>query len=499
MGRDAEFARPNRFRLRARRFALNLPCSCAARRLQWSPFVVASWYAFGALLPRPSGVAVILSVLAFAGSALAQVPAPALPTDHTLAELIHDSLSARPELSQALAVVRAQEERVSQAGAMPDPMFQVGIQNDGFTSIEIGQMPTSFISFMASQTFPWPGKRPLREEVAQLAAGQNMKGVLRLRLSTEAEVRRTYLELVLARDRLALLEQLHTLWERSAAFAQVRYETGGGAQADVLRAQLELSRVEQRRFALLAVEQGLIRALNRLRSHPLGEPIDTSTAHIRDWATLAPFERLFSVEDALKRSPELAAARLGTMRADKALNLADKSYFPDLTVSAGIMYRGQLPPMWLATVGGPVPIFAGSKQNRLVAENGALLSAAQADARAIEQLIRLRSAERSVAFSALRQTIEVYQRGLLAQSGATADSMLAQYRVGKVSILSVLEATLGFIADQDGFLESIAAAQRILIAEAEVSLAAGSTPNPNALAPTAMPGAGDSTESASGM
>src|SRR4051812_12746908 len=115
MGRDAEFARPNRFRLRARRFALNLPCSCAARRLQWSPFVVASWYAFGALLPRPSGVAVILSVLAFAGSALAQVPAPALPTDHTLAELIHDSLSARPELSQALAVARAQEERVSQA------------------------------------------------------------------------------------------------------------------------------------------------------------------------------------------------------------------------------------------------------------------------------------------------------------------------------------------------------------------------------------------------
>jgi outer membrane protein TolC len=216
--------------------------------------------------------------------------------------------------------------------------------------------------------------------------------------------------------------------------------------------------------------------------------------------TLAPLEAVFSAKQALSRSPELAAARLATTRADKALTLADKGYYPDLTVSAGIMYRGQLPPMWLATIAGPLPIFSGSKQTRAVAENTALLSAAHHEQRTIEQLLGLRSEERHAAFSALRQIIDLYQRALLIQSAATTESMLAQYRVGKVSFSSVLEANAGLIADQDGFLESVAAAQRILIAEAELNLVASAMPTASASASTAMPGAESTPNgSASGM
>ena len=440
---------------------------------------------------------VVLSLLVLAPPARAQARQAALPSDPTLARLIQDSLSARPELAQAMAIARASEERVSQAGAMPDPMLQVGMQNDGFTSIEVGRMATSFVSVMATQTFPWPGKRGLREEVAQLGASQNMKVVARVRLSTEADVRRAYLDLLLIRDRLELIAQLQAIWRRSAAFAQVRYETGAGAQTDVLRAELELSRLEQRRFALLAQEQGRVQTLNRLRVHPLSEPIDTASTHLRDLATLAPFEGAFSVEQALLRSPELAAARLGTTRADKALTLADKSYYPDLTVAAGVMYRGQLPPMWLATIAGPVPIFSGRKQGRAVAESAAVLNAARAEVKTTEQLLQLRSEERRIAFSALRQTIDLYRRTLLVQSAATTESTLAQYRVGKVTFSSVLEANAGFIADQDGFLESIAAAQRLLIAEAELNLAPATMPTGSASASAAMPGAASTPDSSS--
>ena len=388
-----------------------------------------------------------------------------------------------------MAVSHANKERVSQAGAMPDPMLQVGIQNDGFTSIEIGRMGTSFVSLMASQTFPWPGKLGLREQVAELGSSQSLKVVARLRLSTEADVRREYLELVLVRDRLGLLGQLEGIWQRSASFAQSRYETGGGPQADVLRARLEQSRLQQRRFALLAQERSRIQALNRLSGQPLLRPIDTTNAHIKDLTTLAPLERVFSVKEALARSPELAAARIDTARADKALSLAGKSYYPDLTVSAGFMYRGQLPPMWLATIAGPVPIFSGSKQSHAVAENGALLQAAHSEVTTVEQLLRLRSEDRHAAFSALRQTIELYQQGLLVQSAATTESTLAQYQVGKVAFAAVLEANAGLIADQDGYLESVAAAERLLIAEAEVSLASLVMPAGGVSASSAMPGA----------
>ena len=441
---------------------------------------------------------VVVGLLAFSLPARAEAPQMALPSDATLTRLIDESLAARPELAKAEAVVHAEQERISQAGAWPDPMLQIGIQNDGFTSIEVGRMETSFVSFMASQTFPWPGKTGLRKDVATLGATQGQQLLMRARLSTEAEVRRVYLDLLVVRDKVELLEELAAIWEKSFGVARVRYEAGNGAQSDVLRAQLEQIRIKQRRIGLEAEERSRFQALNRLRNHPLGEPIAIST-RLRDLPPVAQFADRFSPEQALARSPELAEARLGIARAERSVTLAEKSYYPDLVVGTGVMVRGMLPPMWLVTMGGALPVFAASKQRRAVAENRAWASAAQDDVAAVEQVLRLRSEERRTAFSALVQTIDLYNQGLLVQSGATSESTLSQYKVGKVTFASVLEANSGLIADRGGYLQAVAAAYRVLIAEAEASLAPTVMPGGDAGASAAMPGAGSSTmETANG-
>jgi hypothetical protein len=92
--------------------------------------------------------------------------------------------------------------------------------------------------------------------------------------------------------------------------------------------------------------------------------------------------------------------------------------------------------------------------------------------------------------------VDIYQQGLLIQSQASAESTLAQYQVGKVSFASVLEANAGFIADQEGYLETVAAAYRILNAQAELSLAPTSIPSGVASGSSAMPG--PTTTSSSG-
>jgi outer membrane protein TolC len=411
----------------------------------------------------------LAALLAVARVSRAEPTEPALPADPTLSRLIAESLAARPEIAGARALADADRDQVSQAGALPDPMLQLGIQNDGFTSIEIGRMDTSFVSIMAQQTLPWPGKRGLRAEVAGLGAAQARQAIARLQLATEADVRRAYLDLVLARDRLALLAALAAVWQNALGVARVRYVAGDGAQSDVLRAQLEIERLGQRRLAVGADERSRVQQLNRLRAHPLDEPID-SPAHVRDLAALAGLDARFSADRAVAHSPELAAARLAITRAERTVALAGKSAYPDLTVATGVMIRGALPPMWAVTVGGPLPVFAGARQRREVAEGQARASAARSEAAAVEQLLRLRVAERRTAFAALVATVELYQRGLLVQSQATTESTLAQYKVGKVAFASVLEASAGFIADQDGFLAAVAAAHRLVIADDEISL-----------------------------
>lgn len=417
---------------------------------------------------------------------------PVLPTDPVLSQLIEESVAARPELRQADAAVRAERERIPQAGALPDPVLSLGIQNDGFEEIMIGKMETSFYQVMLSQGLPWPGKRGLRTDVARLGAEEAGAVLSRARLRTEADVRRAYVDLLLARDRLELLKRLEQIWSTSAGFARSRYESGDGAQSDILRAQLEQNRLRQRRWGLEAQERTAVQTLNRLRGRPVDEPIPTSTS-VRELSIPELPSPDAALADALARSPELAQARLGAARADKSVDLAKRERFPDFSVNAGIMPRGQLEPMWLAGVSVGLPVWSYRKQNRAVAESRARAEASAGGAEAIEQVLRLRVAERRSAYEAVVETARLFREGLLVQSRATAESTLAQYRVGKVTFASVLEANAGYIGDEEGFLAALADAQRIAIDAAEVSLDPIGVPGAGgAMATGGMPGAGAS-------
>jgi outer membrane protein TolC len=171
------------------------------------------------------------------------------------------------------------------------------------------------------------------------------------------------------------------------------------------------------------------------------------------------------------------------------VDLARRERFPDLAVQAGVMPRGELEPMWTLGVSIGLPIWSSRKQGRAVAESEARAQAGARAQEAVEQILGLRVAERRTAALALLDTVRLYREGLLVQSRATAESTLAQYKVGKVTFASVLEANAGYIADEESFLGTVADAQRVAIATDEVSLE--STAGPAAVAAGGgMPGAG---------
>jgi outer membrane protein, heavy metal efflux system len=416
---------------------------------------------------RMRAAPVLLSLaLVVPAAAPAQTPGAA-PPDPVLDELVRAALEARPELRQARSLVRAAEERVPQAGRLPDPTLTLGIQNDGFQAIQIGKMETSYWQVMVTQPLPWPGKQGLRADAAGLEARAAGASLERVRLSVEAEVRRTYLDLLLSRDRLQLLAKLEALWQQSEGLARIRYEVGEAPQSDLLRAQLERTRLRQRRSALEADERTRIQALNRLRGRPLAEPVAT-TLGLRDLADppLLPLEEARA--DAEARSPELAAARFGREASERKLDLARRDRYPDFAVTAGVMPRGSLDPMWLLSVGITLPVYG--RQSHAVEESLARERAGAEGEEAVLHLLRLRVEERRALLASLLSVNQLYRSGLLVQSEATVASTTAQYKVGRVTFASVLEALAGYLADVDGFFQSIAEAQRVAIAEREVSL-----------------------------
>ena len=309
----------------------------------------------------------LLASLAIAAAPASPPPVP-LAADRAVATLVEQALQNSPDIGRADASARADLDRVPQVGSLPDPTLTLGIQNDGFDGLQIGTMETSYWQVMATQPVPWPGKLGARKATARAQASGAGAEAARLRLTITAEVERAYVDLLLVRGQLELLGKLEVLWNEAEVMARTRYEVGQGTQSDLLRAQLERTRLRSRRVALEGEERIRIQALNRLRVHPLDEPIPTP----RPLAGFAdPLLRTVPVAlaDAEQRSPDLAIAARSVEAADRRLDSARMDWFPDFAVTAGVMPRGQLVPMWTVQLGITLPVFGASKQGKAVEES----------------------------------------------------------------------------------------------------------------------------------
>ncbi|BDU73144.1 TolC family protein [Mesoterricola silvestris] len=449
-------------------------------------------------------VRLALGIIPVVGWAQLQAQSPIPPSapyqqsssidDPLLRRLIQEALDRNPSLAQAKALVEAEKERIPQAKVLPDPSLTLGLQNDGFKGIQVGKMETSYYQVMVTQPLPWPGKRALRGDIATLGAEAARSTTDRTRLTLIADLKRAYYGLLLVRGQLDLLDQQAMFWQKASDITRVRYEVGQGSQADLLRAQLEQNRIRQARLALNSQEGVLLATLNRLRGAGAAESVPT-TARIADLAPQAP-----AVSDWLQRaekeSPELQAARIGARQAERSLDLAKRDRYPDFAVSAGLMPRGGLDPMWQVGVSISLPIWSRQKQQRAVHEQEYRRTAQGSEAENVRNLLGQRIQERATQFQAAQETLKLYKEGLLVQSESSFQANLAQYEAGRAPFLSVLEALNGWIADRGGYLQAVAQVLSLQIAQEEFNLTGTPTISAQSLNSAAM-GMGGSPSGAS--
>lgn len=210
-------------------------------------------------------------------------------------------------------------------------------------------------------------------------------------------------------------------------------------------------------------------AINRLRGHPLDENVATRV--LTQLSFPAPPDESQATTQLLQTNPEYLAARAGILGAERTRDLSRRQYLPDVSVGAGVMARGSLDPMWTVTIGVPLPVFAATKQSRGVAEAEATLTSTQRSAEALEQIVRLRTAQRLAYWRTLSGVWRSYQDRLLTEAEAVAASTLIQYRIGKVPFASVLEATAASIELIDASYSVLADGWLLAIAQDESSLA----------------------------
>ena len=409
--------------------------------------------------------AIVLALAVCAAPLRAGAPPSVASEAPLLGSLIDEALARNPEVVAAQDAVSAARSRPDQARSLPNPMLSLVYTNDGW-SPTLGARDMTTLAFMGGQDLPYPGKRRLRGDILAREAEQVEQQLERLRLGVAARVKRAYYGLVLSRDLLDLIREQEEIWKQIEGVARARYVVGQGAQQDVLRVQIEVTRIEQLRTEQEAEVEIRVAELNRLLDRPAVSALETQAR-----LTVRPVEG--NLDDILDRlggiSPELKSASVGVERAALAVALARKEFKPDFSVQAGYMNRGGLDPMWQAGVGISVPLY----RKRLSAG----LAESEAQARAVERLVesvrlqrRFRTQERLAQLKATERIATLYGQGIIPQDRMSVDAAVANYQTGKVPFIAVLEALTTLYNDRATHLALLANHEKTRASLEEASL-----------------------------
>lgn len=360
------------------------------------------------------------------------------------------------------------------AGVVNFPLRSLSFSDDDMTMKMIG----------IDQVFPYRGKLGLRERVAKREAEVAAAAADSVRLATVRDTKTAYYELAYVDQALAIASRNHGVLSDVAIVAQARYSAGRGAQAEVLRATLEATRLNESVNALRVEQTSALALLNSLLDLPsetvvpapkipqriAAAAVPQSAAGIRfssqslgASAADSPLPPLTELQAlAIRTSPVMRASEAMIAAKTAELELARKDFLPDVGLSLQYGQRsgysaaadGASAPrsdMISAVVSIPIPLQKRRKQDALVSAAGSELAALESDRAATENSVRSRVARLYADIGHNRTQMALYVKAILPQGRATLASATGNYQSGTGDLIAVLNAQATIFEYETGY------------------------------------------------
>jgi outer membrane protein, heavy metal efflux system len=360
-----------------------------------------------------------------------QSPAP-------LSELLAEALQNNSDLKAGEHTWRAATYMRGQVTALPNSQFTLQEFSVGSPRPFAGFNASDFayIGIGASQELPYPGKRQLKGQAADAAAEVQHAQIGVLQASIAEQIKTAYFRLGYLQQTLALLESSRTTLSQVIDSEVARYSAGQGSQMEVLKAQLERTKlareITMHHEEMWEIEADLKWLLHRPQesSDLVAEELMPATLHYAA-PELLDFVR--------KQNPEVRMESSSVVKQDAELKSAERQGKPDFSI--GYMYERtgtDFPAYYMLTLGMVLP-----RRSRVRAEVGEAAESLAAAREHLDAAQQQKLADTQKQFTAASTTAELltqYRDGLVPQADAVFHSGLAGYESNKQSLTSVLTA-----------------------------------------------------------
>jgi outer membrane protein, heavy metal efflux system len=353
-----------------------------------------------------------------------------------LNELIAEAEKNNTEILAAEHTWKAATDVRQQVTTLPNPQFTVQEFSVGSPKPFAGFNTSNFAYFGigASQELPYPGKLRLKGEAADRAADVQQAQITVARASVADDIKAAYLKLAYLQQTLPLLDTSRNTLGQIIETELARYRTGRGSQGDVLKAQLERTKLV-REITMHHEDVAQVQAdLKRLLHRPQESP-DIIAQDLRMTDLQYTSRDLLSF--VRRGNPEVRLETSTIEKQNAQLRSAERAGKPDFSV--GYMYQrtgDDFPAYYMLTVN---VIFQRRQRVRAgVAEAAESIKAAK---ERLDSQLQHQLAEVQKQFAAATSTAEIlteYRDGMVPQADAGFRAVLASYETNKEQLDSVL-------------------------------------------------------------
>ncbi|WP_168160099.1 TolC family protein [Steroidobacter denitrificans] len=365
------------------------------------------------------------------GAAAADV---VLPDPLRLADVTSVALRNRAEVSAATAQADALAERPAIVSALEDPMITTSIGYPDESMMGVDRRYDRSISI--EQRFPLSRVRAHRRAAALADADRARAQANATGLDVVLDAQRNFFMLLERRRMRQIVDEQIALAEQLLDVAASRYASGTSPQADVLRAEVEVARLQAERQALLAQIRGGEAMLNASMGLPADAPLP-ALEHDPDLAV--PASEAEVLRQASTHRPELAVGAAEVNRARAEINVIRSMYRPMGMVSVGRASTMMTGDETMLMVGVSVPIWRSSLRAS-VNEANAMQRMADADLIAMHSMVAGEALAAREEVNAVRTQALVLRTEVVPRAVAATEAALASYASGQGTLIAVVES-----------------------------------------------------------
>lgn len=357
-----------------------------------------------------------------------------------LDDLIKEALTNNPGIKAARYQTLSEKTKIGQVKAWEPPQVGVEFAQTPLNSFPVPMNKTMETDYFIQQKFPFPGKIPAMARSMESSAAMSEYAVKAVENAVIRDIKNAYYDLCLIQQKIKINGETQNLMREFSDIAKRQYEVGLGIQADVLRAQTELSmlinegnNLEQEK----KINEAMINSI-------LGRPSDQTLGRVPDIGN----DILPEITDdptalALKNRPELNAMTKNIDMKKSELDAAKREYYPDIMVR--LMYKSmrESEDYWSTMISVDIPFFflSGGKIKGKVEESEVGVMKAKEDYRTMENMTRFQIREAAANARTSRNTMSLYKFTVIPQAEQTVESTKAAYQTGKAEIFSLIEAS----------------------------------------------------------